>query len=130
MSQSSNERLEGRRMRSGLTVSDLDRSIRFYTTLGFGIEERWEREGKLHGVMLRAGDVQIAIGQDDWKKGKDRVKGVGARFWIMTRQDLGPLAELARKAGDANARCYDAWGRRLLDVTDPDGFAYTISNED
>lgn len=129
MSQNHNAGLTGRRMRSGLTVNDLDKSIRFYQALGFEIEERWEREGKLGGVMLRGGDVQVAIGQDDWKKGKDRAKGVGTRFWIMTTQDLGALAERAREAGDPEARSYEAWGRQLLDLTDPDGFAYTFSNE-
>ncbi len=130
MSQNNNAALTGRRMRSGLTVNDLDKSIRFYQALGFEIQERWEREGTLVGVMLRAGDVQVAIGQDDWKKGKDRVKGLGARFWILTGQDLEALAERARKAGDPNARAYEAWGRKVLDLTDPDGFAYTFSNEE
>ena len=37
-----------------LTVDDLQRSIAFYETLGFGIEERWEDDGVLRGVMLQA----------------------------------------------------------------------------
>ena len=36
------------------TVSDLDRSLAWYRdVLGFGVEEKWENEGKVVGVSLR-----------------------------------------------------------------------------
>ncbi len=115
-------------MRVGLTVGDLSRSIAFYTTLGFEVEQRWENEGVLRGVMLRAGQARIAIGQDDWKKGRDRVKGVAFRIWVNTDEDLDRVAERARKAGVAEARPYETnWGSRVLDLTDPDGFAVSFS---
>ena len=63
-----------------LTVDDLQKSITFYEALGFAIDERWEEKGTLLGVMLRAGKVQIGLNQDDWKKGRDRKKGIGVRL--------------------------------------------------
>jgi catechol 2,3-dioxygenase-like lactoylglutathione lyase family enzyme len=66
-----------------LTVDDLQKSIAFYEALGFAIDERWEEQGTLLGVMLRAGRTQIGLNQDDWKKGRDRKttgrKGATAR---------------------------------------------------
>jgi len=62
-----------------LTVDDLQKSITFYEALGFAVDERWEDDGKLLGVMMRAGKNQIGLNQDDWKKGRDRQKGIGVR---------------------------------------------------
>ena len=67
-----------------LTVDDLQKSITFYEALGFAIDERWEEKGTLLGVMLRAGKSQIGLNQDDWKKGRDRKKGIGVRLSIST----------------------------------------------
>ena len=67
-----------------LTVDDLQKSITFYEALGFAIDERWEEKGTLLGVMLRAGKTQIGLSQDDWKKGRDRNKGIGVRLSIST----------------------------------------------
>ena len=67
-----------------LTVDDLQKSISFYEALGFAIDERWEEKGTLLGVMLRAGRTQIGLNQDDWKKGRDRKKGIGVRLSIST----------------------------------------------
>lgn len=128
MSSQSDGALRARAMFVGLTVNDLARSIQFYTTLGFQVEQRWESDGQLRGVMLRAGDVQLALGQDDWKKGRNRVKGAALRIWVTTDQDLDQLAERARSAGVPDARAYDApWGSRVLDLADPDGFAISFS---
>ena len=37
------------------TVDDLQKSIAFYEALGFTVDERWEDNGTLLGVMMRAG---------------------------------------------------------------------------
>src|SRR5882724_13060950 len=61
-----------------LTVNDVEKSLAWYRdVLGFTVGERWMNDGKLMGVELSAGKVMFMIGQDDWKKGRDRVKGVG-----------------------------------------------------
>ena len=38
-----------------LTVDNLQRSLDFFTGLGFEVEDRWEENGQLLGVMLKAG---------------------------------------------------------------------------
>jgi uncharacterized glyoxalase superfamily protein PhnB len=114
-----------------LTVDDLQKSIVFFEGLGFGIEERWENNGVLQGVMLRAGEASIGLSQDDWKKGRNRQKGVGMRIFLSTTQDVDQLARQAKEAGLAlDAEPYDTeWGSRAFDVTEPSGFKMTISSE-
>src|SRR5262245_47288777 len=53
-----------------LTVNDLQKSIDFYTkVLGFIPGERWEVDGVLRGITLKAGACQLGLSQDDWSKG-------------------------------------------------------------
>jgi uncharacterized glyoxalase superfamily protein PhnB len=126
-----NSTLVAKSIAPSFTVNDLDKSIRFYEGLGFGIEERWEDGGKLLGVMLRAGEIQIGLSQDDWQKGRDRVKGQAMRVFISTVQDIDQLANSAKSAGIAiDSEPHDTpWGSRAFEVTDPDGFKLTISTE-
>ena len=49
--------LQAKTLSTSLTVDDLQQSITFFERLGFAVEDRWEEQGKLLGVMLRAGDV-------------------------------------------------------------------------
>lgn len=113
------------------TVDDLQKSITFYEALGFTVDERWEDKGKLLGVMLRAGKNQLGLNQDDWKKGRDRKKGVGMRVFMSTTQNVDELAARAKRAGIAlNAEPHDTeWKTRAFEVTDPTGFLLTISSE-
>ncbi len=54
--------LVAHRLAVSLTVKDLQESLRWYTeVLGFSIDRRIEREGKLRGIGLKAGDVHISI---------------------------------------------------------------------
>lgn len=126
-----NSRFVAKSIAPSLTANDVDQSIRFYEALGFAIEERWEEEGKLLGVMMRAGDVQIGLSQDDWQKGRDRVKGQGMRIFISTTQDVDQLAAAAKAAGIAlDGEPHDTpWGSRVFEATDPDGFKITVSAE-
>ena len=114
----------------GLTVNDIERSMRFYVDgLGFEVSSRNERDGKLQWVMLKAGQGELGLGQDDFAKGKNRVKGVGLRFWITTKQDLRALAAQAKAAGITLDQDVHAtpWGPEAFELTDPDGFKLTIS---
>lgn len=122
--------LRAKQLSVGFTVNDLQESLRFYEGLGFGVEERWEEDGTLLGVMLRAGEARIGVNQDDWKKGRDRVKGVGMRMFIRTAQDIDPLAARAKAAGlSLDEEPHDTpWGTRAFGVTDPDGFKLTVSS--
>jgi catechol 2,3-dioxygenase-like lactoylglutathione lyase family enzyme len=122
------ETLRLRELSPGFTVDDLDRSIRFYTeALGFAVKQRWERDGKLTGVMLVAGACEVALSQDDWAKGRGRSKGVGMRLYAETAQDLDALAARMRSKGAAPVGPkVESWGARTLSVTDPDGFLITF----
>jgi uncharacterized glyoxalase superfamily protein PhnB len=113
------------------TVDDLQKSIAFYEGLGFVVDERWEDNGKLLGVMLRAGNNRIGLSQDDWKKGRDRKKGVGMRTFIETTQKVDDIAARAKQAGiKLDSEPHDTeWKSRAFEVTDPSGFKLTISNE-
>lgn len=113
------------------TVDDLQKSITFYEALGFTVDERWEDNGTLLGVMLRAGKSQIGLNQDDWKKGRDRKKGIGMRLFMSTTQNVDAIAVRARAAGiQLNSEPYDTeWKSRAFEVTDPSGFLLTISSE-
>src|SRR5215831_20029960 len=113
-----------------LTVNDLDRSLSWYRdVLGFGVEETWKDDGKVVGVSLRAGDVSFMIGQDDWKKGRDRKKGEGFRIFCTTRRNVDDLAKrIKSKGGLLDHEPQDQpWGVRDFSVTDPDGFKITIA---
>jgi predicted lactoylglutathione lyase len=116
-----------------LTVDDLQKSITFYEALGFAIDERWEANGTLLGVMVRAGRIQIGLNQDDWKKGRDRTKGIGVRLAIATATAAGvdEMARRARNAGIAlTSEPHDTdWESRAFEVTDPSGFLVTVYAE-
>jgi uncharacterized glyoxalase superfamily protein PhnB len=113
------------------TVDDLQKTITFYEALGFTIDERWEENGKLLGVMLRAGKSHIGLSQDDWKKGRDRKKGIGMRLFISTAQNVDEIAARAKGAGiQLNSEPHDTeWKSRAFEVTDPSGFLLTIASE-
>ena len=116
-----------------LTVDDLQKSITFYEALGFTVDERWEENGKLLGVMLRAGRNQIGLSQDDWKKGRDRKKGIGMRVFMSTTQNVDEIAKRAKNAGVTLAsEPHDTeWkSGRAFEVSDPSGFLLTISSEE
>ena len=114
-----------------LTVDDLQKSITFYEALGFTIDERWEDKGTLLGVMLRAGKNQIGLSQDDWKKGRDRQKGIGVRLSMSTTQNVDEIAVRARSAGiQLKSEPHDTeWKSRAFEVTDPSGLLLTIFSE-
>ena len=115
-----------------LTVDDLQKSITFYEALGFAIDERWEDKGTLRGVMMRAGSTQIGLNQDDWKKGRDRNKGIGVRLSVSTtRGQVDEIAKRARSAGiTLKSEPRDTeWNSRAFELSDPSGFLLTIFSE-
>src|SRR5436309_7629874 len=60
-----------------LTVGDLDKSLAWYRdVLGCAVGDQWD-QGGFRGAEMPAGDVTFWLNQDDWKKGRDRVKGEG-----------------------------------------------------
>jgi uncharacterized glyoxalase superfamily protein PhnB len=124
------ETLRVRSIMPSLTANDFPRSLAFYTeTLGFLVTDSWKDEsGVVRGAMLKAGSCEIGLGQDDWKKGKDRKKGEGIRVYLETAQDVDALAGRVKAAGHALAEepADQPWGYRAFSVDDPDGFHLTI----
>jgi uncharacterized glyoxalase superfamily protein PhnB len=125
------ETLKARGPMPSLTVNDIERSIRFYTEgLGFKVSEEMKDEGKVTGVMLEAGTAHVGLSQDDFSKGRDRVKGVGMRLYFETEQNIEALARQAKAAGvklDQGPGPLP-WGPVAITATDPDGFKVTIAN--
>lgn len=124
-------RLQAKTLSPTLTVNNVQESIAFFEGLGFGVEKRWEEKGTLLGVMLRAGEARIGLSQDDWKKGRDRQKGIGMRIYLSTTQNIDQLAADAKKAGiTLDTEPHDTpEGTRAFEVTEPSGFRLTISSE-
>ena len=122
--------LQGTSMMPSLTVNNLQQSADFFAALGFEVEDRWEDKGVLLGLMLEAGDVRLGLSQDDGKKGKDRVKGVGVRLYIEANGDIDAVAARAKAAGVAIQRePHDTeWGTRAFEVVEPSGFLLTIAS--
>ena len=116
-----------------LTVDDLQKSIAFYEALGFAIEDRWEDGGTLLGVMMRSGKSQIGLNQDDWKKGRDRQKGIGVRLSLSTptAAAVDALATRAKGAGIALKSEPHAteWDSRAFELVDPTGYLLTVYSE-
>jgi uncharacterized glyoxalase superfamily protein PhnB len=125
------ETLRLRSIQPGFTVNDIERSVKWYTdVLGFVMKEPWMNEGKMMGAQIRAGASSIYLGQDDFKKGRDRVKGIGVRLYCDTAQDLDKLAEGIKQRGGTldHEPQTQPWGTRDFGITDPDGYRITISS--
>jgi uncharacterized glyoxalase superfamily protein PhnB len=114
----------------GLTVNDLEQSIAWYRdVLGFMVKEEHRHEDKLLGASMQAGVVSFMLGQDDFAKGTDRVKGVGFRMYCETVQDIDELAAAIKaRGGVLLAEPTDQpWGYRDFAVADPDGYEISIA---
>src|SRR5258708_39883351 len=126
------EFLHGRTLSVSLTVKDLEKSLAWYRdVVGFAVDRRHERDGKLLAVSLKAGHVQILIGQDDGAKGWDRVKGEGFSLRITTVQNIDELAQRIKDLGGTllSEPADMPWGVRFFRLQDPDGFKLTVSSE-
>jgi uncharacterized glyoxalase superfamily protein PhnB len=123
--------LKAKTIMPGLTVDDINKSIAFYEALGFTVGEKWEDNGQLVAAMVKAGELEIGLNQDDWKKGRDRQKGLGTRLNIETAQSIDEIAARAKAAGlKLDVEPFDTpWKTRQFELTDPSGFKLTVSSE-
>jgi catechol 2,3-dioxygenase-like lactoylglutathione lyase family enzyme len=113
------------------TVNDVERSVAWYRDgLGFFVGERWEEAGRLQGVTLKAGTCEFGLSQDDFSKGRDRMKGIGFRIWCFTSQDVDGIAARLRAFG---GKIVEEPGKRMdsysFTAEDPDGFKISIIRE-
>jgi uncharacterized glyoxalase superfamily protein PhnB len=123
---------QARTLQASLTVKDLHKSLAWYQdVVGFVVDQKHEREGKLMAVSLKAGDVRLLINQDDGAKGWDRVKGDGFSLQLTTDQNVDEIANRIKKLGGAlDSEPTDMpWGARVFRLRDPDGFKLVISSE-
>lgn len=131
MSNGLSEPLQGESLEASFTVKNLEQSARWHMeVLGFQEDRRYEREGRLIAISLKAGAVRILLTQDDGAKGLNRVKGIGLSLQITTHQSADALAERARKHGGAldTEPVTMPHGARVFRLRDPDGFRFTISS--
>ena len=121
-----------RALNASLTVKDIHKSLAWYhDVVGFTIDQKHEREGKLRAASLKAGDVRILINQDDGAKGWERVKGDGFSLQFTTAQNIDEIASrIKERGGTLDSEPADMpWGVRMFRVRDPDGFKLAISSE-
>jgi uncharacterized glyoxalase superfamily protein PhnB len=126
------ESLRGRALSASLTVNDLEKSLAWYVgVVGFTLDQRHEREGKLRAVSLKAGTVRLLLGQDDGAKGWERTKGEGFSLQITTTQDVDAIAgRIVERGGVLDTEpATMPWGTRAFRIKDPDGFTLVISSE-
>jgi catechol 2,3-dioxygenase-like lactoylglutathione lyase family enzyme len=125
------ESLRLRSVMPSFTVNDIERSMAWYRDgLGFFVAERWEDKGTLQGVMLKAGACELGLAQDDFSKGRDRLKGLGFRIWCNTTQDVDAIAARLRAFGGTIVEGPgNQWDAYSFTAQDPDGFKITISRE-
>lgn len=115
-----------------MTCKDIEASVAFYRdVLGFTVAFPFEKDGKLAGAAITAGDIRIVLNQDDGKLGWDRIKGQGCYFQInvATRADVDAAAERLKAAGHAihSEPADRPWGARMFTFNDLDGFKLGVS---
>lgn len=123
--------LNAKSLMPGYTVDDLDKTIAFYEALGFVVTQRWDDNGTPIGAIMKAGDLELGLNQDDWKKGRDRKKGLGTRLNIETMQSIDEIAARVKAAGyTLDVEPFDTqWKTRQFELTDPSGYKLTVSSE-
>jgi uncharacterized glyoxalase superfamily protein PhnB len=115
-----------------LTCKDIAASIRFYTeVLGFTVAMTFEREGKVAGAVIQAGDIRIVLNQDDGALGWDRIKGQGfyLQINVAAKADVDAAAARITAAGGTllNEPADRPWGVRQFQFRDLDGFKLGVS---
>jgi uncharacterized glyoxalase superfamily protein PhnB len=123
------ESFRARTLSASLTVKDIQKSLTWYRDkVGFSVEQKFERDGKLRAVSLKVGDVRVLISQEEPGSGWDRVKGAGFTLQFTTAQDIDLLAQAIKaRGGTVELEPADASGGRALRLRDPDGFRLVIS---
>ena len=115
-----------------ITCKDVEASIRFYhEAVGFAVAQKFEREGKVAGAIISAGDIRIVLNQDDGQLGWDRIKGQGfyLQINVAAYADVDSAAGRIKSAGGTllNEPADRPWGVRMFQFKDLDGFKLGVS---
>lgn len=115
-----------------ITCKALEASIRWYhEVLGFVVNQTFEREGKVVGAIISAGDIRIVLNQDDGQLGWDRTKGQGFSLQINVAgyADVDSAAARIKAAGGTllSEPSDRPWGARMFQCNDLDGFKLGVS---
>ena len=78
--------------------------------MGFAVARRYERDGALRAIALKAGAVEALIGEDDGAKAVDRQKGQGFSLQLTTGQNIDALANGIKARGELSSPI--PWTRR------------------
>lgn len=115
-----------------ITCKDVAASIRWYTeVLGFAVTQSFERDGKVAGGFIQAGNIRIVLNQDDGQLGWDRIKGQGfyLQINVAAAADVDAAAGRIKAAGGTllSEPADRPWGERMFQFRDPDGFKLGVS---
>ena len=115
-----------------ITCKDVAASLRFYTeVVGFSVAMPFERDGKLVGAAITAGNIRIILNQDDGALGWDRIKGQGiyVQINVATVADVDAAAQRITAAGYTllSEPADRPWGARVFQFKDLDGFKLGVS---
>ena len=120
-------------MGCSLTCKNVEASIRWYRdVLGFSVAQTFDRDGKVAGAAMSAGDIRIILNQDDGKLGWDRIKGQGLYLQLNVNgpADVDAAAARIKAAGAGTLLDEPAdrpWGVRMFHFKDLDGFKLGVS---
>jgi len=108
-----------------LYVSDVRRSVGFYTLLGYEPTYQFPLEGDPHYVGLERGDSSLGIADANWPQAQLGITvGTAPRFELFVYVDnVEASVELFREAGHPILQepATMPWGERQAYTADPEG---------
>lgn len=115
-----------------ITCKDVEASITFYRdAIGFIVGMTFDRDGKIAGAVVTAGDIQIVLNQDDGQLGWDRIKAQGfyLQINVASPADVDAAAVRIKAAGGTLLSEPEdrPWGARMFPFKDLDGFKLGVS---
>ena len=99
-------------------VTDLERSIDFYETLGFAVEERYEQEGWLLWCRLRRDQAELMLALAS-EPVHDHAQGVLLYLYVDDLDTIGADAPVVEVDAPRPAR--------EMRLTDPDGYVVMVA---
>jgi uncharacterized glyoxalase superfamily protein PhnB len=113
-----------------LGVSDIDRSVRFYTEFfEFRVQDSYEAEGRMIWCWLKAGDAELMMQQLSADQQIRLDPAIGQSWVIYIRpDDIDAAHTRLKKAGiPLSELATTSYGRREFFLSDPDGYELWVS---